>query len=95
MLVVREGVLIPRPETELVVDLVGKVMEEQQMGCWADLGTGSGALAMGIARLMGDGFEGKVYATDVSEDVVDVAKINVSRYGLEVCVRGVLFFLFF
>lgn len=85
VLVVREGVLIPRPETEAVVDMVAEVAaEEDGGGPWADLGTGSGALAVGIARVLGDGKGGKVYATDVSSDAIEVAKINVQRYGLEV-----------
>ncbi|CAA7404915.1 unnamed protein product [Spirodela intermedia] len=88
VLVVREGVLIPRPETEAVVDMVAEVAvtaaaEGEGGGPWADLGTGSGALAVGIARVLGDGKGGKVYATDVSSDAIEVAKINVQRYGLE------------
>ncbi|MQL75595.1 hypothetical protein Taro_007984 [Colocasia esculenta] len=86
VLVVRDGVLIPRPETEALVDMVAEVMaaaEEEDAGIWADLGTGSGALAVGIARVLGEGEGGKVYATDVSSDAIEVARINVQRYGLE------------
>ncbi|XP_072957596.1 uncharacterized protein [Typha angustifolia] len=80
VLVVREGVLIPRPETEMVVDLVGGV-EGFEEGLWADLGTGSGAIAIGIARMLGKG--GRVLATDVSGDAVEIATFNVERYGLK------------
>lgn len=53
---VQKGVLIPRPETEHIVDLVADVVlddEGLREGLWADLGTGSGALAIGIGRILG------------------------------------------
>ncbi|KAM2948889.1 hypothetical protein FF1_035844 [Malus domestica] len=71
VLCVEEGVLIPRPETELIVDF----------GLWADLGTGSGAIAIGIARVLGSG--GRVIATDLSPAAIGVAAFNVQRYGLQ------------
>ncbi|KAF8762905.1 hypothetical protein HU200_008750 [Digitaria exilis] len=77
---VREGVLIPRPETEAVVDMVRKV-EGFADGWWADLGTGSGAIAVAVARELGP--RGKVFAVDVSEVAVDVARLNVQRYGVQ------------
>ncbi|CAN0857607.1 Release factor glutamine methyltransferase [Linum grandiflorum] len=84
VLSVQEGVLIPRPETELVVDLVDEVVstsDELRNGLWADLGTGSGALAIGIARVLGN--SGRVIATDVSPLAVSVSAFNVQRYGLQ------------
>ncbi|KAF7056814.1 hypothetical protein CFC21_064192 [Triticum aestivum] len=77
---VRDGVLIPRPETEAVVDMVAAV-EGFQDGWWADLGTGSGAIAVAVARMLGPG--GRVFATDVSEVAVEVARLNVQRYGVQ------------
>ncbi|KAM2733497.1 hypothetical protein EV2_036915 [Malus domestica] len=71
VLCVEEVVLIPRPETDLIVDL----------GLWADLGTGSGAIAIGIARVLGSG--GRVIATDLSPAAIGVAAFNVQRYGLQ------------
>ncbi|KAI8557371.1 hypothetical protein RHMOL_Rhmol04G0005800 [Rhododendron molle] len=79
-----EGVLIPRPETELIVDLVGDLVEgngELREGLWADMGTGSGALAIGIARILGPC--GRVIATDLSPVAVAVASYNVQRYNLQ------------
>ncbi|XP_068323313.1 uncharacterized protein [Pyrus communis] len=84
VLCVEEGVLIPRPETELIVDLVGDVVlgnEGLREGLWADLGTGSGAIAIGIARVLGSG--GRVIATDLSPTAIGVAAFNVQRYGLQ------------
>ncbi|CAN6361839.1 unnamed protein product [Urochloa humidicola] len=77
---VREGVLIPRPETEAVVDMVRGV-EGFEDGWWADLGTGSGAIAVAVARELGS--QGKVFAVDVSEVAVEVARLNVQRYGMQ------------
>ncbi|XP_062204552.1 uncharacterized protein LOC133906614 isoform X2 [Phragmites australis] len=77
---VREGVLIPRPETEAVVDVVRKA-EGFGAGWWADLGTGSGAIAVAVARELGP--HGKVFATDVSEVAIEVARLNVERYGVQ------------
>lgn len=80
VLCVQEGVLIPRPETELIVDLVGDVVsdnEELREGLWADLGTGSGAIAIGIGRVLGAG--GRVIATDLSPTAISVAAFNVQR----------------
>ncbi|EAZ21198.1 hypothetical protein OsJ_36848 [Oryza sativa Japonica Group] len=76
----RSSVLIPRPETEAVVDMVAKV-QGFEAGWWADLGTGSGAIAVAVARMLGP--EGRVFATDVSEVAIDVARLNVQRYGMQ------------
>lgn len=84
VLSVEEGVLIPRPETEKIVELVENVVVECKMlreGVWADLGTGCGALAIGIARSLGK--NGRVIATDLSPTAVSVARFNVERYGFE------------
>lgn len=86
ILSVEEGVLIPRPETEIIVDLVDDAVkgnEELKNGLWADLGTGSGALAIGVARILGLG-GGRVVATDLSSVAVAVASYNVQRYNLQV-----------
>lgn len=84
VLSVQEGVLIPRPETELIVDLVSDAVsnnEELGQGLWADLGTGSGAVAIGISKILR--IYGRVIATDLSPDAVSVAMFNVQRYGLQ------------
>lgn len=49
------GVLIPRPETELMLDFVEEAVKANPAlaaGAWADLGTGSGVLAVGVARAL-------------------------------------------
>ncbi|XP_027342615.1 uncharacterized protein LOC113855255 [Abrus precatorius] len=84
VLSVQEGVLIPRPETELIIDFVSDVVSRNgdlKRGVWADLGTGSGALAIGVGGVLGSG--GRVIATDLSSMVVAVAAYNVKRYCLQ------------
>lgn len=73
---VDERVLIPRPETEMLVDLV--LERCAAGGTAADIGTGSGAVAIALAR------EGKfdhVIGTDISSDALDVARTNAGYYA--------------
>ncbi|KAK7324299.1 hypothetical protein VNO77_27832 [Canavalia gladiata] len=84
VLSVEEGVLIPRPETEIIVDLVSDVVsknEDLKRGMWADLGTGSGALAIGVGGVLGS--VGRVIAIDLSPVAIAVAAYNVQRYCLQ------------
>ncbi|MCL7032878.1 hypothetical protein MKW94_002149 [Papaver nudicaule] len=84
VLCVQDGVLIPRPETEKIVELVEEVVRKDEglrEGLWSDLGTGSGALAIAIGKVLGVG--GNVIATDLSPVAASVAEFNVRRYGLQ------------
>lgn len=67
---VNESVLIPRQETELLVDLV---LAKRRTGIVADVGTGSGALALALAA---EGSFARVIATDVAVDALAVARQN-------------------
>lgn len=71
---VDERVLIPRPETELLVDLV--LRQGARGGTVVDVGTGSGAIALALAS---EGAFAKVIATDVSLDALAVASANLVR----------------
>jgi release factor glutamine methyltransferase len=80
-LMVDRRVLIPRPETE---EVVGWALDEvRRVGrgdlVVADLGTGSGAIALSLARELPGA---TVWATDVSEDALDVARANVAGLGV-------------
>ena len=71
---VTNKVLIPRPETELIVDIVFKIFEKKsQKLFFAELGTGSGAIsiALAIAYPLWDGI-----ATDIDQDVLKIATEN-------------------
>lgn len=82
ILSVEEGVLIPRPETEIIVNLVNKTVKENwelENGLWVDLGTGSGALAIGIGRVLED--SGRVVATDLSDIAVAVDHVTCRGFA--------------
>lgn len=75
---VSPAVLIPRPETELVIDiLAAAVPMDQRGGDWADLGTGSGAIALGLADLMPQAI---VHGVDVSAEALAIARENGRYY---------------
>lgn len=72
-LIVDERVLIPRPETEVVVDWALRLAGSGG-GTAVDIGTGSGAIALSLAL---EGSFDRVIATDVSADAIDVARGNL------------------
>jgi release factor glutamine methyltransferase len=73
------GVLIPRPETELLVERAVALAKERAVSTIADIGTGCGAIAISLAvNLPG----AKIYATDISEVALGVAWRNCQKYGI-------------
>lgn len=78
-LTVTLDVLIPRPETELLVDLALQRIPTDSECEVADLGTGSGAIALAIAQVR---TRVRIVATDASGDALDVARGNSVRLGL-------------
>ncbi len=79
-LIVSPAVLIPRPETESIIDIALAASNSiQKQGIWVDLGTGSGAIAIGLARVMP---AAKIFAVDISNAALDIAKINATRLGV-------------
>jgi release factor glutamine methyltransferase len=77
-------VLVPRPETEVVVERCLALLEGIEAPRVADVGTGSGAIALAIKAARPDA---AVTATDVSADALDVARANAAALGLEVELR--------
>ena len=77
---VNENVLIPRPETEELVELFLKneiITSNQKI---IDIGTGSGCISVSIAK----NSEAKIFATDISEDALNVAKKNATHNSVDV-----------
>jgi release factor glutamine methyltransferase len=83
-LTVAPGVLIPRPETELLVELAQAHWLEASPPLWADLGTGSGCLAVALARLWP---EGEGLAVDCSPQALQQAERNLRGQGVQERVR--------
>jgi release factor glutamine methyltransferase len=77
-------VLVPRPDTETVVEWALEVLEDRVQPRVIDLGTGSGAIALAIRSQRADA---QVEAVDRSEDALAVAAANAQRLGLEVLFR--------
>lgn len=80
-LLVDARVLIPRPETEALVDLALVALREVSAAPFAcvDVGTGSGAIAIAIAK---HAPTARVLATDLSREALHVARANAARYAL-------------
>lgn len=83
---VRPGVLIPRPDSELLVQVAMDLIAKDEPARVADVGTGSGALALAIAR---ERPRVEVWATDVSDAALEVAARNAERLELADRVRVV------
>ena len=81
-LTVGPGVMVPRPETEMLIERAMLVCMERMERAGlvvADVGTGSGGIAVNLAmHLPGV----RLYATDISADALEVARVNVDKFGL-------------
>lgn len=81
---VNENVLIPRPETEELVELILKSTKEKVQSTdlkVIDIGTGSGCIAISLAKNLPNA---KVFAIDVSEKAILTAQENAKQNGVEV-----------
>ena len=77
-------VLVPRPDTETLVDWAIEVVRAMDAPRVIDLGTGSGAIALAIKKACPDAV---VEATDASADALAVAQRNAAHQGLDVGIR--------
>jgi release factor glutamine methyltransferase len=81
---VAPSVLIPRPETELLVEIalreIERIKNEVPTAKVLDLGTGSGAIALAIAN---EAPNAQMVATDQSAEALAIAKLNTKSLGLE------------
>ena len=78
---VDENVLIPRPDTEILVEEVIKIASKMNKPKILDLCTGSGAIAIAIAKSIP---EAEVYAIDISSKALEIAKKNAKNLGAKV-----------
>jgi len=79
-LAVEPGVLIPRPETEILIDLVSEIIEKEHIGRIAEIGIGSGAISVMLARKFPDL---KIIATDICDIPLKVAVKNIETFGFQ------------
>jgi release factor glutamine methyltransferase len=78
-LAVDARVLIPRPETECLVEAVAEALRHRRDPLVVDIGTGSGAIAIALARALP---RARLLATDISCVALDVARKNAERCGV-------------
>lgn len=81
---VSPAVLIPRPETELLVERALEILAGYELATVADIGTGSGTIAVTVAR---HAPQARMYATDISPQALDVAQYNADQHQVRLRLR--------
>lgn len=76
---VSPATLIPRPETELLVELALELVKDHSMPEILDLGTGSGIISISLAA---ECPRGKVTATDISTEALEIARFNAGQHRI-------------
>jgi release factor glutamine methyltransferase len=76
---VEAGVLIPRPETEILVELTAQIIKKEHIVQIAEIGVGSGAISIMLARLFS---QLKIIATDICDTPLKVAQKNIDSFDL-------------
>ncbi len=77
---IKKGALIPRPETELLIDKALDISKKMDKTLHVgEIGTGSGIIACMLAMLIDDI---KIIATDISNDALEIARINAQKFGV-------------
>jgi len=77
---VEEGVLIPRPETEILIDLVADIIEKENITSIAEIGVGTGAISIVLARKFPNL---QSIATDICDAPLRVAQLNINKYQVD------------
>ncbi len=92
-LIVDGRALIPRPETEVLVQVAideirgGPLLRERKRLELLEIGTGSGAISCALAREFSEVVPLRIIATDISRAALELAAMNVRRYGLETAIE--------
>jgi release factor glutamine methyltransferase len=76
---VTPDVLIPRPETELIVETALELLRDDPQPYFADIGTGSGCIAISVLHELP---QARAVATDVSQPALRIARRNAERHGV-------------
>jgi release factor glutamine methyltransferase len=73
------GALIPRPETELLVQEAIRLLQGRLTVIAVDVGTGSGCVAVSVAKALP---HSRVWAADISQTALNVARTNIDRHAV-------------
>ncbi|MDR2100785.1 MAG: peptide chain release factor N(5)-glutamine methyltransferase, partial [Campylobacteraceae bacterium] len=82
--IMHEGVLVPRPETEMLVDKTAELVKKYNARRVAEVGTGSGVISVMLALLLP---KISINATDISPKAIELAKLNARKFGVEERIR--------
>jgi release factor glutamine methyltransferase len=82
--IVTPAVLIPRPETEHLVETILELLNPATALHLADVGTGSGCIALALAKELP---QAEIHATDISPAALEIARANAARHQLETRVQ--------
>lgn len=77
---VRDGVLIPRPETEILVDKALEILKDNKSPKVLEIGVGSGIISVMLAMLVKDI---EIIAVDINDKALELAKENAIKHGVE------------
>lgn len=78
---VLNGVLIPRPETELLIDASLEMLKDIKSPRICEIGVGSGIISIMLAKLLPNA---KITATDINKEALKNAQINAKKFGVEI-----------
>ncbi len=78
-LLITRDVLVPRPETESVVDVCLEVLEQSAVSQLADIGTGSGAI---LVAVLANRPRTRGFGVEISPEALEVARLNCTRHGV-------------
>jgi release factor glutamine methyltransferase len=88
---IKPGVLIPRPETEILVEAVLQEIKDNPTPRVLEIGAGSGAVSVAVAR---DNPRTEVIATDIDPAVLETARLNAEEAGVGASIQFVAMDLF-
>ena len=77
--IVYDGVLIPRPETEILVDKVSEIIQRENIKNIAEVGVGSGVISITLAMKFP---HIKIVSTDISNRAIENTKANIQKFGI-------------
>ncbi|MBN2824558.1 MAG: peptide chain release factor N(5)-glutamine methyltransferase, partial [Campylobacterales bacterium] len=79
-LFINKGVLIPRPETEILIDKASQIIEQKGIGNMVEIGVGSGAISIVLARKFP---HLHIIATDLYKAPLQLAQKNIEHFGIK------------
>jgi len=81
---IAKGALIPRPETEILVDKALEIIDKRGLKNIAEIGVGSGAISVTLAKLRPNL---NIVATDISKEALRVARVNIKKFGVDKAIK--------